>query len=154
MKSLFALFLALPCISYGATYNCLIERKDNQSENNKKIWSGTMTLTGNKKITAEIVLIKPDGKGVPLDKVTIEKSMGSGETALQAARSQLLPFEGDLAIGLKTEKGHLIISSGQVDTSRSDNVIPFGAMAWSSKDAKELGVKDYSKNLEFSCLLK
>ncbi|UYL10277.1 hypothetical protein B9G69_006755 [Bdellovibrio sp. SKB1291214] len=142
------LFLMLPTVCLGKTYDCLIEHKDTNPEKNKKVWSGNLTPKGLNEAKAEVVIVNADGTGTSVEKVVgvINDASALGE--------KLKPYNTLLAIGLKEEAGKLVLTLGHVDISKTGNMIPFDAISWSSTGTTLIGVKDLSRDLEVSCRAK
>ena len=152
-KAILAALLIVPIFANAALYNCLIEKIDRRPEKTKKIWAGALEpkpLNKNDEATRSVILvIRKDGREAVLQKII--SSAGSKPGAL---KKKLKIFEGLVSFAIREENGKIDISLGHVDTSRSDNMIPYDAAAWTSAGSKFIGVKDFPRKLAATCTLK
>jgi hypothetical protein len=152
MKALILMFFLLaPNVSFGLSFDCSIEHKDAKLEKNKKIWSGTLTTKGKSGVEAAAVIIKKDGTAFSMMSLLMNELNGS---AVSTLADELKPYDGLMVLGLKLENGLIYLNSSHVDISNHSNMAPFDAMGWTSIASKKMGIKDFKKDLEFTCTQK
>jgi hypothetical protein len=151
-KVIVAAFLLFPVLVNAALYNCLIEKIDRRPEKTQKIWAGVLEPlplnSSDESVRSVILVIRKDGREAVLGKII--SSAGNKPGAL---KKKLKTFQGLVSFAIREENEKVDIALGHVDTSRSDNMIPYDASAWSSAGTKFIGVKDFRRKLAATCTL-
>lgn len=129
-------------LCHAATYNCILERREQGDKKYVKVWSDKLDLKDGKGPQGSVAVIK-GSTTILLDSLT--------KSGVIPLRDAFRPYDGLIVVGLRKDGGRLDINLGHVDSSNEENMMPFDSLAWASPTAMEIGLINEARGLKLFC---